>query len=89
MYVCALMGSIVPPRAVRGSPGTGDIGGCEPLCERRGSNSGLLEEQSVLLTAELFIAPAPPPPPAATILNVSQGPSRLCQYRVAMEMVVM
>lgn len=80
------MGPIVPPRAIRGSPGTGDVGGCEPLCECRGSNPGLLEEQSVLLTAELFIAPAPP---AATILNVSQGPSRLCQYRVAMEKVVL
>ena len=41
------------------SPGTGVIDSCEPPCGYWESNSGLLEEQPVLLTACWAISPVP------------------------------
>ena len=54
MYVCA-----VPSEATRGLlvPVTGVINGCELSYRCQESNPGPLEEQTVLLTAELALQP--------------------------------
>lgn len=40
-----------------GSPGTGDIDGCEPPCRYRDSNSDPLQEQHILLTVKPWLKP--------------------------------